>query len=145
MLCATSACTMTIILAGGWALSRREISPRALLSGLAATLAIAWLASRVAPTGLAAAALPLRLALVAVSVGPLAFVLGMFLPTFVRRSVTGGAPQAGPVLFGASAGAGALATPVALVVAMELGYAAVFLLGGACYAGALALMPVRRA
>jgi hypothetical protein len=131
--------------AGGWALSRREISRRVLLSGVAATLAIAWLASRVAPAGLAAAALPLRFALAAVSVGPLAFVLGMFLPTFVRRSVAGGAPQAGPVLFGTSAGAGALATPVALVVAMEFGYAAVFLLGGACYAGALALMPVRRA
>lgn len=131
--------------AGGWALSRREIDSRALLAGLAAALAIAWLTSRVAPAGLAAAALPLRFALVAISVGPLAFVLGMFLPTFVRRSVAGGAREAGPVLFGTSAGAGALATPVALVVAIQFGYAAVFLLGGVCYAVALALMPARRA
>jgi hypothetical protein len=130
--------------AGGWVLSRREIDSRALLGGLAAALAIAWLTSRIAPTGLAAAALPLRFALVAISVGPLAFVLGMFLPTFVRRSVAGGAPQAGPVLFGTSAGAGALATPVALVVAIQFGYAAVFLLGAACYAAAFALMPARR-
>jgi hypothetical protein len=126
---------------GGWTLASRRVGPGLFLVPFVASLWLAWAVSGSAPALLAGAGLPWKVGMVVVGVGPLAFVLGLFLPTLVRGVVLAGSAEAGPALFGASAGAGALATPIALVVALERGFSVVFLLGAACYVLAAAGLP----
>ncbi|UCH63806.1 MAG: hypothetical protein JSU77_04995 [Fidelibacterota bacterium] len=74
-----------------------------------------------------------RLLVVIAALAPLALVMGMFFPTGVRWLNAAGADHLIPWAWGINGFAAVIATPVATIAALNLGFPAVGALGAVCY------------
>ncbi|MEN8160754.1 MAG: spermine synthase, partial [Myxococcota bacterium] len=70
------------------------------------------------------------------------FLLGMPFPSGIRALELGGRQHLVPWVWGINGAMSVMASVTAIILAIELGYTAVFLLGAACYG--LAALLVRR-
>ncbi len=83
--------------------------------------------------GLANLELPIRLAVVIAALAPLALAMGLFFPIGVTWLDESGAAQLVPWAWAVNGFTSVVATPVAAITALNLGFPAVGTLGGGCY------------
>jgi hypothetical protein len=82
---------------------------------------------------LASASRWVRFAVVIVVLSPLAVAMGVFFPSGIRRLEESGAGDYIPWAWGINGFASVITTPVATILALQLGFPAVATLGGVCY------------